>query len=131
MNMLGSALADASDPLSARLASLEQQIQALTQGVNQTLSQTPQGRTLARDAGRAVATIEQDLVGPKARRGLFSNPRALLRWALMIIGLLFSDAIAWAITTFAQHPGALPIPFLTIGTVFSGVIFLIAARMRI
>lgn len=119
------------DPLGARLASLERQIQALTQGVSQALNQTPQGRTLARDAGQAVATIEHELTNPKARKGLFSNPRTLIRWILMIIGLLFSDALAWAITTFAQHPGALPIPFLTIGTVFSGAFFLIAARMRI
>jgi|GEM_PF-665557 len=123
--------ANTSDPLSVRLADLERQLQSLTQSMSQALNQTQQGRALAHDARQAVANVEQDLVNPRARKGLFSNPRTLIRWILMIIGLLFSDALAWAITTFAQHPGALPIPFLTIGTVFSGVLFLIAARMRI
>ena len=135
------------DPLAQRLASLEQQIQALTQGlaqngalavgqrieqgIAQNLDKTPQGRALDGDIQRAAGVVEQSLANPKTRRGLFANPRTLLRWALMIIGLLFSDAIAWAITTFSQHPGAFPIPFLTVGTVCSGVIWVVAARLWI
>ncbi len=133
--------APANDPLAQRLSSLEQQILALTQGlaqngvqgigqsIEQNLNRTPQGRALGADLQRAAGVVEQDLANPKIRRRLFANPRTLLRWTLMILGLLFSDAIAWAITTFSQHPGAFPIPFLTIGTVFSGAFFLFAARL--
>ncbi|HUY77527.1 MAG TPA: N-acetylmuramoyl-L-alanine amidase [Ktedonobacterales bacterium] len=135
------------DTLAQRLANLEQQIQALTQGlaqngamavgqrieqgIAQNLDKTPQGRALGADLQQAAGVVEQDLANPKTRRGLFANPRTLLRWALMILGLLFSDAIAWAITTFSQHPGAFPIPFLTVGTVFSGVLWVVAARLWI
>ena len=65
----------------------------------------------------------------KKRKGLFAN-KSVLRWVLMIIGFLLSDAVAWGISTLVHHQTSLPLPILTAGTVFLSGILVVAGAFR-
>ncbi len=114
------AVATSNDPLSQRLTDLEKQIQSM-------LSQLGNGSsgTLVQDLEEGAA----ELMDPKKRSTLFSNPSKVLRWFLMILGLLFSDAVAWVVSAIAHHQMSLPIPFLTVGAVGAILSFLGAFRI--
>lgn len=106
----------AGDPVSQRISGLEQQIQALLNG----LQSDPKMKKIVKDVEQQVG----QLANPTVRRSLISNPKSLLRWFLMILGLLFSDAVAWVVSSLTQHQGSLPLPFLTVGALVSGLTFL-------
>lgn len=78
--------------MSQRVASLEQQIQTLLDGLSSNKSTSKTVKEIERQLG----VVGEELVDPKARKSLLANPGSLLRWVLMVIGLLFSDAVAWA-----------------------------------
>ncbi|MGH2514279.1 MAG: hypothetical protein ACRDHP_01350, partial [Ktedonobacterales bacterium] len=109
------------DPIGDRISGLEQQIQTLLDGVNANSKTRGTASSLTKD----LETAASDLVNPTVRRTIFGNPKSLLRWVLMIVGLLLSDGVAWAVSTFLHHSTSLPVPFLTLGTVLmSGLVFL-------
>ena len=105
---VATAVATSNDPLSQRLTDLEKQIQSMLSQLG-----TGSSSTLVQDLEEGAA----ELMDPKKRSTLFSNPSKVLRWFLMILGLLFSDAVAWVVSAIAHHQMSLPIPFLTVGAV--------------
>lgn len=116
----------AGDPLAQRISGIEQQLSQLLDSMNA----SPAAKKNAKKFGTDLENAAKQLENPTVRRTLFGNPKSLLRWVLMIVGLLFSDAVAWAISTFLHHQTTLPVPFLTVGTVLlSGVVFMGAFRM--
>lgn len=118
-----SASAVAGDPIGQRISSLEHQIQTLITG----LSTNPKTRKIVQDITDEAEVLAPDLAAG-VKKGIFSNPRSLIRWVLMIVGLLFSDIVAWFVSSIAHHPSGLPLPFLTVGTVVSGLAFLSVFR---
>lgn len=115
------------DPVTQRITGVEQQLQALIGA----LGANPQTSKLINQMGKDLNKAGQELSNPQVQRSLLKNPKSLLRWILMIIGVLFSDAVAWAASTFLHHTTTLPVPFLTIGTVLlSGAMFLGAFRFQ-
>jgi hypothetical protein len=109
----------ATDPVSQRVAGLEQQVQLLLNG----LTTNPKTKKMAQQLEKEFETAGSDLV-KKVPRSVLSNPKSFLRWLLMIVGILFSDVAAWAVSTFLHHSTSLPVPFLTLGTVLlSGLVF--------
>lgn len=113
------AMAVASDPMSQRMAGLEQQVQLLING----LSTNPKTKKMAQQLEKEFETAGSDLI-KKVPRSVLSNPKSFVRWLLMIVGIVFSDVAAWAVSTFLHHSTSLPVPFLTLGTVLlSGLVF--------
>lgn len=113
------ATAAAADPISQRMAGLEQQVQMLING----LSTNPKTKKVAQQLEKEIESAGSDLV-KKVPRSVLSNPKSFVRWLLMIVGIIFSDVAAWAVSTFLHHSTSLPVPFLTLGTVLlSGLVF--------
>lgn len=113
-----------SETVSQRLSTLEHQVQVVIQG----LSKSPKTRDLIRTVGQDAADIGDALIQTKGRRGGLPSAGWIIRLILMILGLLFSDIAAWFLATFAHQSSLVPIPFLTVGTVVSGIAVLSAFR---
>jgi N-acetyl-anhydromuramyl-L-alanine amidase AmpD len=109
------------DPVGQRLSNLEQQVSQLLAGLGMPSTLSSQVSQVEQDLAQSV----QALGGRKGLRAWLSNPKALLRLVLMLVGLLFSNAIGWAVSAFLHNSTPLPIPFLTVGTVLaSGLVFM-------
>lgn len=125
-----SAAVSVQDMLGQRVNQLESDLRTLFDN----LGGSPKARRkLANDLRSEAGDIGELLTSAKVRRSIFANPKSVVRWILMILGLLFSDAVAWVISAFAHNTPHLPIPFLTVGTVgtvIGGVAFLAAATLR-
>ncbi len=119
--------AAASDPVTQRVASLEQQIQTLLEGLGSNKSTSK----VVKDVESKLGLVGDQLGDPKARKALLSNPGSLIRWVLMIVGLLFSDAVAWAVSSLLHHQTSLPLPFLTAGTVILSGLLVFGGAFRL
>jgi hypothetical protein len=111
----------AGDSLGQRVSQLERNLRLLVNGLSRNGKTRNIVRQFEQDAESEVSSVLSD---PQGRASLFSNPRVLMRWVLMILGLIFSDVIAWAVSMLTHHSGPVPLPLLTVGTLLSGAVFL-------
>ncbi len=109
------------DPLSQRVGQLEQKVHALVDGLSHNARTRKVMQQLEQKAESDVSTV---LENPQVQRTILSHPRIILRLVLMVLGLIFSDVVAWAVSVLAHHSGQVPLPLLTVGTLLSGVVFL-------
>ena len=109
------------DPLGQRVNQLERNLRLLVDGLSRNGKTRNIVRQFEQDAQSEMSSV---LGNQQVRQSLFSNPRVIVRWILMILGLIFSDVVAWAVSMLAHHSGPVPLPLLTVGTLLSGVVFL-------
>ncbi len=115
-----------------RIASLERQVQLLIDGLvsGGKPGKSSKANKSLRSLQHDLDLVDQELTAPKINRGPFSNAKILLRWVLVLIGLLFSDIVAWAISALIHHDTSLPLPFLTAGTVVLSALFFFLGLFR-
>jgi len=116
----------ASGSVEPRIASLEQQLQALIDGLGSNKSTSKTVKEIEKELGIA----SDSLAAGKPPSRLFGNPKSLMRWVLMLVGLLFSDAVAWIISAVAHHQTSLPVPFLTAGTVVMSCLLVFSGALK-
>jgi hypothetical protein len=126
-NLGPSGVLEGSARLSAeRLASLEKQVQMLITG----LGAGAKPYEVAKNIQDQLEMMATDPKISKREGSLLSNPRALLRWMLLLIALLFADTLAWAISSLIHRQATFSLPLLALGTVALSAFFFFLLSLR-